>query len=115
MNHKTRLIEEQFNLIKTKNKTIEVRLNDKKRQQFNLGDELEITNRQNSEEKIKVKLIGKSHFQNFNQLYSNFPNEKFGLTKETSIKEKLELVSQFYSKEQEKELGVVGLHLELID
>lgn len=109
---------EPFNKIKNGQKIVEVRLNDAKRQQLNLDDEIEFINMNSrydyKRESIKVKVIGKSNFQTFEQLYKFSPCEIFGFPNGTTLSEQIESMYKFYTKEQEKQLGVVAIHMKLL-
>lgn len=109
--HNMKLYEEPFELVKKENKTIEVRLNDEKRREIQVGDEIIFTHYDNPNKQIKVKVIGLSKFDSFSELYSSFPNEKFGHKKEITLKEQIQNVREIYSEEKEKKYGVLGIHI----
>jgi ASC-1-like (ASCH) protein len=89
-------------------------LNDEKRKEIQVGDEIIFTHYDNPKKQIKVKVIGLSKFDSFSELYSSFPNEKFGHKKEITLNEQIENVRKIYSEEKEKKYGVLGIHIELI-
>ena len=64
---KIRLTNKPFVQIKNKQKTIEVRLNDEKRQQFKIDDTLEITNTETGEI-INTKITDLFHHKTFKDL-----------------------------------------------
>lgn len=100
-----RLHDKPFNKIKSGNKTIESRLNDEKRQQFQLGDRLGFTNR-NDGDKINVVITHLHHFPTFTDLYSTIPTNKFGDEPQESL---IQEISQFYSDGDQLCYGVVGI------
>ena len=66
-----RLHKEPFELIKSGSKTIELRLNDEKRQLINVGDKITFENRSDGE-KIQVKGLGLHKYPSFEELYNHF-------------------------------------------
>ena len=68
MKHEMKLNNEPFMKIKDGRKTIELRLNDEKRQLLKINDYIEFTNRDN-EEKILVEVEDLYHYPSFEELY----------------------------------------------
>ena len=111
MNHEMKLNDEPFLKIKEGSKTIEMRLYDEKRRLVKVGDIIEFTNR-DTLEKICVKVIKLHFFNNFEDLYKNFDNVSLGYNKyEESSPDDME---KYYSKEEQKLYGVVGIEIKLI-
>ena len=108
-----RLHPETFAAIKSGKKTIEVRLNDEKRQKFNVGDLIELSKRPELVDKITVKIIALFHYNTFEELVKKQPIEKMCSTKMTE-EEFLNGMSEYYSKEQESKYGVLAIGLKLI-
>lgn len=108
-----KLYNEPFSKIKHEEKTIEVRLNDLKRQKISIGDEIEFSLIDNNE-KILVKVIGLSKFISFSHLFSSFNCKMFGHPEEISIDNQISRVREIYSQEKEREFGVLGIHIKLI-
>ncbi len=71
MRHEMKLNNSPFVSIKNKTKTIELRLNDDKRQKINVGDEIEFINIMTSE-KILVDVVNLHRFDSFSELYNHF-------------------------------------------
>jgi len=63
-----------FNLIKDGHKTIEVRLNDRKRRLLNIGDHIELINIK-TDERINVMVIDLLKYKTLKELFNN--NEPF--------------------------------------
>ncbi len=111
MKYEMRLHDEPFQLIKNGTKTIEMRLNDEKRRVLKKGDIIEFQNRK-TKEKIETKIIDLHYFHNFDELYQMFDKEKIGYLKdEVADSKDMEL---YYSKEEQKQYGVVGIEIELL-
>ena len=93
-------------------KIIESRLYDEKRQLINIGDILEFSNTENNSVKIKTKIIALYRYGYFKDLFNDFPASYFG---GESADQLYNEVKNFYSPEQEKEFGVLGIRLKKID
>ena len=111
MMHKMKLKKSPFELIKSGTKTIELRLNDEKRQLIKVGDLIEFTNIITNET-LTVKVINLYYFDSFKELYKNFDKIDLGYRKdeEASYTD----MEQYYSKEKQEKYGVVGIHVEKI-
>ena len=110
MTHKMRLVDFAFKKIKNKEKDIEVRLNDEKRQLINIGDIIEFEHLDTGELlKVKVKALHK--FKTFKELFEKYPHKRFGLEEsDTEI-----IMDNFYTKEEQEKYGALGIEIELID
>lgn len=75
--HYMKLHNDPFNLIKSGTKTIELRLNDLKRQKIKVGDLIEFTNRI-TDEKMVVRVVDLIKFNSFSDLYKNFSKVSMG-------------------------------------
>jgi len=111
MKHEMKLNNEPFNLIKNGSKTIEMRLYDEKRRKIKVDDFIEFTNRLN-DEKILVKVIKLYIFEDFSKLYERFDKISLGY-KEDEIESPSDM-SKYYSEEEIKKYGVIGIEIELI-
>ena len=108
MKHYMRLNEGPFNLIKCGSKTIELRLNDEKRQLIKKGDVIEFENRITLE-KLKVVVLNLHKYNNFFELYSNFDKISMGYAEdEEANPSDMEL---YYSREEQEKYGVVGIEI----
>ncbi len=68
MKHQMKLCPEPFELIRTGNKTIELRLNDEKRQKIRIGDIVEFTQTETGE-KLTAEVTDLFQFDSFAELY----------------------------------------------
>lgn len=109
--HNLHLASESFGKIATGAKTIESRLYDEKRQTVQPGDTITFTNRENTSQVISVRVIGLLRYETFHDLFSHNDLAKFG---GESVKWLKNQISEFYSLEDQKENGVVGIEFELV-
>ena len=110
MLHKMKLQEDPFERIKNGTKTVEFRLYDEKRRTIQIGDEIEFSKLPELQEKLLVKVIDLYKEESFEKL---FKKVFVGEEKEKII-EKAKSMNRFYTPEQEKEYGVVGIKIEII-
>ncbi len=100
-----------FEKIASGNKVIESRLYDEKRQQINLGDQIEFVCNGDQSRKVIVIVKALYLYPTFENLFSDFPPLLFGGT----LKEELiEEIETFYSKEEQKKYGVMGIKIEVV-
>ena len=114
MIHEMHLYSEPFEKIKSGKKTIEIRLYDEKRQKVKVGDIIVFHKLADEIGTIKVEVIGLSIFKSFWGLFSNFDKSKFGHDPGLSIDEEIQMQRAYYSEEEEKKYGVVGIHIKLL-
>ena len=110
MLHKMKLQEDPFERIKNGTKTVEFRLYDEKRRTIQIGDEIEFSKLPELQEKLLVKVIDLYKEEYIEKL---FKKVFVGEDKEKII-EKAKSMNRFYTPEQEKEYGVVGIKIEII-
>ena len=103
-----------FDMIKSGEKTIELRLNDEKRRMIKIGDEIEFENTSDSTQVINAKVSALHKFCSFDELYKSLPLIKCGYTPDDVNTAKPSDMELYYSAEQQKKYGVVGIELELI-
>ncbi len=110
--HYMKLHNDPFNLIKSGTKTIELRLNDLKRQKIKVGDLIEFTNRV-TDEKMVVRVVDLIKFNSFSDLYKNFSKISMGYREdEDANPSDMEL---YYSLEEQEKYGVLAIKIEKID
>lgn len=115
MLHKMHLKKEPFEKIKNGRKTIELRLNDEKRQQIHIGDFIEFSQLEsnNNNDKLTVRVTALHRFSSFAELYSSLPKEKFGYAaSETPDPDHMD---EYYPREKQEQYGVLGIELRLTD
>lgn len=113
MVHAMKLDPKPFYKIKKGLKTIELRLNDEKRQKISIGDTIEFLNLKNGKEKIKAKVKNLHRFDSFAELYKALPLSDCGYT--AGEKAAPADMDKYYSKEDQLKYGVVGIEIELME
>ena len=99
-----------FSMIKSGQKTIELRLFDEKRQHIRVGDEIVFTNTESGE--TLRKTVAKLHrFDSFEELYRALPLLQCGYTAEDIDTAHPSDMEQYYSVEEQQKYGVVGIEL----
>lgn len=111
MKHEMKLHNQPFEKIKNGTKTIELRLNDEKRQLLKIKDIIEFTNRQTLE-KILVEIEELHKYPSFEELYKHFDKISMGYNENESANPKD--MEEYYSKEEQDKYGVVGIQIKRI-
>ncbi|MDO4300646.1 MAG: ASCH domain-containing protein [Clostridia bacterium] len=109
-----KLNSEPFNMIKSGQKTIELRLNDEKRKNIKIGDIIEFTDCRALDKRILTKVINIHKFNTFDELYKNLPLDKCGYLKEDIDTASPLDMEKYYSVEKQSKYGVLGIELEVL-
>ena len=108
--HQLKLATEPFNAIISGDKTIESRLYDAKRQKIQIGDRIIFTNRDNSEQTVTAEVVGLLRYATFRDLFSHNNPRKFGGDNVEWLENQ---ISEFYSIEDQKIYGVIGIEFKV--
>lgn len=109
--HRMKLKAEPFRKIRDGLKMIELRLNDEKRQNVQIGDYIEFTLMDDTSQKLTTRVVALHHFSSFKELYASLPKEKLGYSAdETSAPDHMDA---YYSKEEQEKYGALGIEIEL--
>ena len=110
MLYKMKLNKSPFERIKNGTKTIEFRLYDEKRKQIKvkIGDQIEFSKLPDLQEKLLVNVLKLYREDTFEKLFKKLYND------EKEIERKVESMHQYYSQEEEKEYGVIGIKIALV-
>lgn len=108
MIHKMKLQESPFDRIKNGTKTVEFRLYDEKRKQIKAGDKIEFSKLPDLQEKLVVDVLELYQDKTFEKLFRKLIKDN-----EIEIKRKTEAMYKFYSPEQEKQYGVLGIKIKI--
>lgn len=107
MLHKMKLREEPFESIKNGTKTVEFRLYDEKRQKIQIGDQIEFSKLPDLEEKIIVNVTNLYRADTFSHLFHKL------YASELEIEKMITMMSKYYSLDEEKQYGVLGIQISL--
>lgn len=110
MKHNMNLNPTPFEMIKSGEKTIELRLYDEKRRLLKVGDEIIFTNNVTSEE-MSVNVTGLHIFNSFDELYCALPLIKCGYTDKDIESASPTDMESYYTKEEQMKYGVVGIEI----
>lgn len=109
MKHRMRLVNFAFEAIKNREKDIEVRLNDNKRRLIKVGDIIEFIHI-DTNEVISVEVINLYKFDTFKDLFDKFENKRLGLNDDDDFS----IMDNFYTVDEQKEYGALGIEIKLI-
>ena len=112
--HDMKLHRAPFEMIRSGEKTIELRLYDEKRQKIKEGDVITFTNTYGGEQ-IRATVKKLHVFNNFDELYKALPLLQCGYTREDVDSASPSDMEEYYSKEEQNKYGVVGIELCAID
>ena len=110
MIHYMNLVPSAFKKIADGSKTIELRLNDEKRQQINVEDTV-VFNCNSTKDIITAQVSGLHKFSDFEELYKALPLEKCGYTVAELDTAHYTDMEQYYTKEQIEKYGALGIEL----
>lgn len=102
-----------YSMIASGQKTIELRLLDEKRRQIKEGDIIIFT-QSFSGESVTAKVLKLHKFDTFEELYKSLPLLHCGYTEENIDKANYNDMNMYYSFEEQKKYGVVGIEICLI-
>ena len=101
-----------FEYIKTGTKRIEIRLNDEKRKNIKIGDEIIFQKEPELKKEIDTEVVDLIVKKNFKELIEILKVSEYSDENE-SEETFLEDLYKFYTKEQEEKYGVVGIKIKL--
>lgn len=111
MKHEMKLNNGPYVNIKNGTKTIELRLNDDKRQLLKIKDLIEFTNKETLEQML-VEIQNLYHYPSFDELYKHFDKVSMGY-KENDVANPKDM-EKYYSKEEQEKYGVLGIEIKKI-
>ena len=113
MEHELKLQPRYYEYILSGTKDVEIRLYDEKRQKINIGDIIIFKKEPELNESFKVKVVGLLRYENFDGLFNDFTIDRLA-DKSMKKSELLEELEKFYTKEKQKEYGVLGIRIEKV-
>ena len=109
-----KLNERPFELVKSGKKQIEIRLNDEKRSQIEVGDIIVFSKLPDLQENIEVEVLELLKYPTFKELVENCDLSDFGYSNDDYTKDEfVELIYAIYTKEQEEKYGILGIRIKL--
>ena len=112
--HNMKLMTKYFDYIKFGSKRIELRLNDEKRKNIKIGDEIIFEELADNPRYLKTKVIDLYYENNFNDLIEKYDIELFA-DKYASKEELIKILNDIYSQEAQEKYGIVGIRIELYE
>jgi len=109
--HSMKLQPVPFAQVKARTKTIEMRLNDEKRQTIQAGDTLIFYKEPDLIESITTRVVERLPYPTFREMVASNPPLSMGF--EGSIEAYMR--PEFYSAEDEQRYGALGLRIEVMD
>ena len=107
MIHFMKVAREPFEKIVDGRKVMESRLLDEKRKLVAIGDEIEFLRNDDVTMAVRVKVTALYRRDSFGGLFVDFPLEYFGGDSKEFL---LDEINQFYSQEEQREYGVIGIY-----
>ena len=112
--HNMKLMTKYFDYIKFGSRRIELRLNDEKRKNIKIGDEIIFEELADNPRYLKTKVIDLYYENNFNDLIEKYDIELFA-DKYASKEELIKILNDIYSQEAQEKYGIVGIRIELYE
>ena len=112
--HRMNLDPEPFAMIKSGQKTIELRLYDDKRKALRIGDVIRFVNTADDEEVFYCRVDKLQVFQSFADVYRALPLTACGYTAETVTSASPKDMDAYYMPEEQQRYGAVGIRLTLL-
>lgn len=113
MKYEMKLQPKYYNFILNGTKRIEIRLFDEKRQQIKIGDTIKFLKEPNLNESFNAKVTVLLRYNTFEDMFRDF-NISVLSDKSMTKEELINILEQFYTKEKQKQYGVLGIRIELI-
>lgn len=113
MEHELKLQPKYYEYMLNGTKRIEIRLFDEKRQQISIGDTIKFLNEAELTENFKVKIIGLLRYNSIEDMFNDFDISVLA-DKSMTKEELMQVLEQFYTKEKQKQYGVLGIRIELL-
>jgi len=110
MIHQMKIQPKYFEAIQNGTKIYEIRLNDEKRKLIQKGDTIEFLKEPDKVETLIVDVEGVLYFKNFEEMLEKIQVSKLAPADISKI-ELLQDLESYYSKEKQKEYGVVAIQV----
>jgi len=110
-----RLNENPFRGIKSGEQVFEGRLNDLKRRKLEVGNIIRFYLRPKDEEFFDAKIVDLRKHDSFREMFLDLGGDVFGFEVGCNVENFVRCYRKYYSTEDEREFGVLGIGLEVID
>ncbi len=114
MEHILKLQPKYFDYIQNGTKRIELRLYDEKRQKIQIGDSIIFKKEPDLDVSMKVKVVGLIRYDTFDKLIQDF-DIKLLADSSMSKEELLNALQEFYTQDMQKQYGVIGIRIEMLE
>lgn len=101
-----------FEYMKNGTKRVEIRLNDEKRKDLKIGDEIIFQKEPELKEELYTQIVSLNIKRNFKELIEKIDVSEYS-DKSESEEKFLNDLYKFYTKEQEEKHGVVGIQIKI--
>ena len=112
MIHHMKLNDVPFKRVEGRAKTVELRLFDEKRRMISIGDTVVFSHAEHPERTLQTRVTSLHRYGSFGELYAALPHDKLGYLEEESASPSD--MDAYYSAEEQKLLGVIGIEIELM-
>ena len=109
-----KLRELPFDQIKSKVKIWEVRLNDEKRKNINIGDSILFRKLPDLFDGVVCRVVDKKYFTSFREMGTVLSLKSLGFEDGATVDDCENLYHTYYTPEEEQQFGVVAFKLELV-
>lgn len=114
MIHEMKLNKAPFLMIESGEKIYELRLFDEKRRLLSVGDTVVFTMSGDASRTLTVEVVALHRFASFEELYQALPLDRCGYRKDELTTASPSDMEAYYTKEKQKEYGVVAIEVALI-
>lgn len=111
MEHRMFLTPQPMDMIKNREKSLELRLFDEKRQMVKVGDNITFISTQDENETLTVKVLGMNMYSSFEELYNHEDLLECGYTTDNIAEASPDDMAEYYSYEKQSMYGVVAIEV----
>ena len=108
MTHTMKVQTKYYNLLKSGQKTIELRLFDEKRQKIKVGDEIIFSDLSDPNDTLKAIVLNLYHAESFDALCHIISPTQAGFSTPQDL---IAVLQEFYTPEDQQKFGVIGIEI----
>ena len=112
MTYEFNLSDEPYKKIKSGLKNVEMRLYDERRKDIKIGDYIILKN-EDTNKKLKVKVLNINIFNSFKELYASYPKNRLGYSDNETASYKD--MNRYYDDFKQKKYKVMAIEIELLE